>query len=89
MTKTKKQIRQEAGIDDEADEKTVDLSGWLSLLFILALLGAIIYILNAIMVYFFPSFDLLDQIIEGLVEYFFPSVDLGRFQFNMSFPNGA
>ena len=89
MTKTKKQTRQEAGLDDEADQETVGLSDWQSLSLILALLEGLVYIMNAIMVYFFPSFDLLDQIIEGLVEYFFPSVDLGRFQFNMIFPNGA
>ena len=76
-------------MDNEADDKTVGLSDWLSLLLILALLGGLIYILNAIMVYFFPSFDLLDQIIEGLVEYYFPSVELWRFGFNMILALGS
>ena len=89
MTKTKKQIRKEAGMDDEADDKTVGLSDWLSLFLILALLGGLIYVLNAIIVYFFPSFDLIDQIIEGLYEYFFPSVDVWRFGFNMILACGS
>lgn len=70
MTKTKKQRRRETGIEDE--QSGTSASDWFALVVVLVLFCGAVYVVNAMIVYVFPEYDLLSDLLGALEATFFP-----------------